>query len=52
MENLNILNNLKQYIIDTKIDKIELQHCAWPPAKIPLKQSFELFTKRMRNLWQ
>lgn len=36
-----ILNNLKQYMLDNKIDKIELQHCICrPPAKIPLKQTY------------
>lgn len=43
----NILNNLKKYIIDTKIDKIELQHCAWPPAKIPLKQTYNMNNKEI-----
>jgi len=46
----NILNNLKQYIIDNKIDKIELQHCAWPPAKIPLKQTYNMENKEIYNI--
>ena len=54
---VNILNNLKQYIIDKKIDKIELQHCAWPPAKIPLKQTYnmhnkEIFFNELCNLYK
>ena len=54
---VNILNSLKQYIIDNKIDKIELQHCAWPPAKIPLKQTYnmdnkEIFFNELCNLYR
>ena len=54
---VNILNNLKQYIVDNKIDKIELQHCAWPPAKIPLKQTYnmqnkEIFFNELCNLYR
>ena len=44
---VNILNNLKQYIINNKVDKIELQHCAWPPAKIPLKQTYNIKNKEI-----
>ena len=44
---VSILNNLKQYIVDNKIDKIELQHCAWPPAKIPLKQTYNMQNKEI-----
>ena len=28
--NIDILNQLKDYILNNNIDKIELQHCAWP----------------------
>jgi hypothetical protein len=44
---VSILNDLKQYIVDNKIDKIELQHCAWPPAKIPLKQTYNMQNKEI-----
>lgn len=54
---VSILNNLKQYIVDNKIDKIELQHCAWPPAKIPLKQTYnthnkEIYFNELCNLYR
>jgi len=39
---IDILNNLKKYIIDNNFDKIELQHCAWPPLKTPTKQTFNM----------
>jgi hypothetical protein len=44
---VSILNDLKQYIVDNKIDKIELQHCAWPPAKTPLKQTYNMQNKEI-----
>jgi len=44
---VSILNNLKQYIVDNKIDKIELQHCAFPPDKIPLKQTYNIQNKEI-----
>lgn len=44
---VRILNDLKNYIINNKIDKIELQHCAWPPAKIPLKQTYNMNNKEI-----
>lgn len=40
--NIDILNQLKDYILNNNIDKIELQHCAWPPANIPLKQTYNM----------
>lgn len=43
----NILNELKQYIINNNIDKIELQHCAWPPAKTPLKQTYNMHNEEI-----
>jgi hypothetical protein len=54
---VNILNNLKQYIINNNIDKIELQHCAWPPAKIPLKQTYntknkEIYFNELCNIYK
>jgi hypothetical protein len=54
---VNILNNLKQYIINNKVDKIELQHCAWPPAKIPLKQTYntknkEIYFNELCNIYK
>jgi hypothetical protein len=44
---IDILNNLIKYIIDNNIDKIELQHCAWPPDKTPLKQTYNMNNKEI-----
>lgn len=44
---IDILIKLKQYIVDNCIDKIELQHSAWPPAEIPLKQTYNMLNKEI-----
>tara|TARA_Y100000816_G_scaffold292492_1_gene288073 strand:+ start:248 stop:1072 length:825 start_codon:yes stop_codon:yes gene_type:complete len=44
---INILNKLKCYMTENDIDKIELQHCAWPPSKTPLKQTYNSNNKEI-----
>tara|TARA_Y100000768_G_C23989983_1_gene691764 strand:- start:5547 stop:6377 length:831 start_codon:yes stop_codon:yes gene_type:complete len=44
---IDVINNMKIYMKNQDIDKIELQHCAWPPADMPLKQTYNMKNKEI-----
>ena len=42
-----ILLSFQNYMMKNNIDKIELQHCAWPPNAMPLKKTYNKNTPEL-----